>query len=325
MRADRLLSILLLLQTRGRMTADQLAQELDVSVRTIYRDIDGLSGAGIPVYTEKGPGGGCMLLDSYRTNLNGLNADEVQALFMLSIPTPLDDLGMTGELKAALLKVKSALPAPRQAEQNWIQQRLYLDPTAWSPPEKNVPFLQTIQQAVWEDRQIMLKVQLIFDTTVERVICPYGLVSKADVWYLIAQVEGGMRVYRLDQVMEARICDSHFSRDSAFHLEDVWQDWCKRHTANRPSILVGLRLAPALFQAFPRYLRSALREAMEQAGPADESGWREVWVEFDSFHAAREAVLGMGSAVEVLAPLALRKSVIDFASEISRLYQNLDR
>ena len=150
MRADRLLSILLLLQARGRMTAHQLAQELEVSVRTIYRDIDALSTAGVPVYAERGPGGGCELIDSYRTSLTGLNKDEVHALFMLSIPAPLDELGVSQELKTALRKLAAALPAARRQDEERVRQRITLDWTGWNQPADPVPHLQTIQQAVGE-------------------------------------------------------------------------------------------------------------------------------------------------------------------------------
>ena len=143
MRADRLLSLLMLLQARGRMTAQELAAELEVSERTIYRDINALSASGVPVYAESGPGGGCALLDSYRTNLTGLTADEARALFMLNIPAALDQLGVTQELKAALLKLSAALPEARRRDEERIRQRIHLDSTWWFQAEEPLPHLQT--------------------------------------------------------------------------------------------------------------------------------------------------------------------------------------
>src|SRR5512147_2861952 len=153
MRADRLLSLLMLLQARGRMTAQELARELEVSERTIYRDINALSASGVPVYAESGPGGGCALLDSYRTNLTGLTADEARALFMLSIPAPLDQLGVGQELRAALLKLSAALPSSRRPDEERARQRIHIDSLAWFQGEDPVPHLHTLQQAVWQDRR----------------------------------------------------------------------------------------------------------------------------------------------------------------------------
>jgi predicted DNA-binding transcriptional regulator YafY len=141
MRADRLISLLMFLQTRGRMTAQELAKELEVSERTVYRDIKALSTAGVPIYTMRGPGGGCALLDSYRTDLTGLTDDEVRALFMLSIPAPLAELGVSQELEAALLKLSAALPAARRYEENRVRQRILLDSIPWFHPHEPVPHL----------------------------------------------------------------------------------------------------------------------------------------------------------------------------------------
>ena len=172
MRADRLLSILLLLQGRGRMTAEELAEELEVSVRTIYRDIDALSAAGVPVYTDRGPGGGCSLLESYRTNLTGLTQSEVQALFMLSIPSPLVDLGVSQELRMALLKLSAALPKAAQRAEERARSRIHLDSTWWFQSGEPVPHLPTIQEALWTDRKLVVRYRLPFASQVERRVDP---------------------------------------------------------------------------------------------------------------------------------------------------------
>ena len=185
MRADRLLSLVMLLQTHGNLTAQALGEELEVSERTIYRDVEALSFAGIPVYAERGPGGGIALLDSYRTSLTGLNRDEVRALFMLSIPAPLDELGVTADLKAALLKLSAALPAVGRDEQIMARQRIHLDSVAWSQPEQPVPHLQIIHQAVWQDFKLQLRYDLGYFGEIELLVDPLGLVAKTTVWYLV--------------------------------------------------------------------------------------------------------------------------------------------
>src|SRR5512136_1200151 len=154
MRADRLLSLLMLLQTRGRMTAQALARELEVSERTIYRDIDALSATGVPVYADRGPNGGCSLLDNYRTTLTGLTPDEVRALFMISIPAPLDALGVSPELKTARLKLLAALPGARRQDERLARERIYLDSTWWSLPDEPAPHLQALHQAVWQSQRL---------------------------------------------------------------------------------------------------------------------------------------------------------------------------
>ena len=323
MRADRLLSLLLLLQARGRMTAQAMAEELEVSVRTIYRDIDALSTAGVPVYAERGPGGGCTLVDGYRTSLTGLTKDEVRALFMLSIPTSLDELGVGQELKTALLKLSAALPAARRQEEERVRQRIYLDWTGWSQPEEPVPHLQTMRQAVWEDRKLHLTYPVQVGPYVkqfERRVDAYGLVAKAGVWHLVCVGEGRTRVQRVSQVLDAHMTDECFERPVDFDLAAFWESWCARQEENRPSYPVTVRASPALIPLLPLYFGERIHEALVQAGPPDAEGWITLTLPFERLEAARERILGFGRAVEVLEPAALRQSVVDFARQIVAFY-----
>lgn len=324
MRADRLLSLLMLLQTHGRMTAQRLARELEVSVRTIYRDVDALSAAGVPVYAERGPGGGCALIDSYRTNLTGLTQDEVRALFMLSIPAALDELGVSQELKAARLKLAAALPPATRRDEAWARQRVYLDWTGWSQPEEPVPHLPTMQQAIWEDRQLHLKYRLEVGTYVklaERLVDPYGLVAKAGTWYLVCAENDRMRVHRASRVLDARITDEHFARPADFDLAVFWQAWCARQEeATHPYYPVTVRVAPDLVPWLPLYFGDRMREAIAQAGPPDAEGWITLTLPFERLEDARERILGFGRAVEVLEPEPLRESIVDFATQIVAFY-----
>jgi predicted DNA-binding transcriptional regulator YafY len=320
MRADRLLSIMMLLQARGRVTAQELAAELEVSVRTIYRDLDALSMAGVPVYAERGPGGGCALLDSYRTTLTGLTQDEMRALFMLSIPAPLVELGVDRELKAALLKLSAALPATRRHAGERVRQRIHLDPDGWSETREPVPHLRTIQQAVWQDRRLSITYQLRFETRAEWTVEPYGLVAKANVWHLVGSRLGSIRVYRVSRVLAAALLDEPCERPADFDLTAFWQDWCAAVEENRPAYLVCARVSPEFVEWLPHYFGETIGEEIGRAR-ADAEGWLTVTLPFDSLEGARDRILGWGRAVEVLAPLALRRSVVDHAAQIVDLYK----
>ncbi len=207
MRADRLLSILLLLQTRGRITAGRLAEMLEVSERTIYRDLDALSAAGIPVYAERGPGGGCALTDGYRTNLTGLTETEIRTLFVPGVHGPLADLGLGRVLEDALLKLMAALPSVHRHDAQRVRQRLLLDAAGWFRGEEPVPYLHTVQEAIWQDRALMLTYRRPDGVNTERLVDPYGLVAKASIWYLVAldRAAAEMRVFRVSRITEAAV------------------------------------------------------------------------------------------------------------------------
>jgi len=323
MRADRLLSILMLLQARGRMTAQELAVELEVSERTIYRDMDALSAAGVPVYAERGPGGGCTLLDSYRTTLTGLTRDEVRALFMLSIPEPLADLGVDKELKAALFKLAAALPTSRRRDEALIRQRIHLDSVGWTETREPAPHLHTLQQAVWQDRRLTILYRLPFQTEARWLVEPYGLVAKATAWHLVCTRNNSWRVYRVSRVLDACLSDETFERFPDFNLAVFWESWCTEIEENRPYYPVTVRVAPEFIHWLPYYFGEPIREEIARArsGSPDKEGELIVTLPFETLEDARARILGFGRAVEVLEPMALRKSVADYASLIARLYE----
>jgi predicted DNA-binding transcriptional regulator YafY len=320
MRADRLLSILLLLQTKGRMTAQELAERLEVSERTIYRDLDALSIAGVPVYAERGPGGGCALLESYRTNLTGLTETEVKALFMFSIPGPLSDLGMSKAFNAALLKLSAALPPPQQDYVEHVRQRLYLDVVDWSHSQEPVPHLQTLQDAVWQDRRLNLTYRRADGSWVKRLVDPYSLVSKASIWYLVGVVMGRIVVFRVSRIEAAVLVDSHFERQPDFDLAAYWADWCAQMTASQAPYPVSLRVTWEGLPLLPHILGERARALLEQAGPPDREGTITLDVTFESFEDARSRILSFGPVVEVLEPVELRYSVIEQATKIIACY-----
>lgn len=319
MRADRLLNMLMLLQTRGRMSARQLAKELEVSERTVYRDAVALSAAGVPVYAETGRDGGYTLVDSYRTSLTGLNEGEVRALFMLSIPAPLAQLGVDQELKSALLKLAAALPASRRGAEEQVRQRFHLDSTWWQQGDEPVPHLQAIQQAVWGDQLLQLVYHALPFLTIEQLVEPYGLVAKAGAWYLVYACAGRWRALRVSELLDARLVQQTFAHSPGFNLAAFWESWCAEQEESRLSYIVTVRVSPELFPYLPAIFgRSAL---ISPASPADEQGWVRQELAFESLFAARQRLLGLGRAVEVLSPRPLRLSVQDFARQIVGLYE----
>ncbi len=322
MRADRLLSLLMLLQTRGRLTAQKLAEELEVSERTIYRDIEALGMAGVPVYAERGPGGGCSLLNSYRTSLTGLTENEVRALFMLSIPAPLTALGVSDELKAALLKLSAALPAARRHDEEQVRQRIHLDSAWWFQREELTPYLQTVRQAVWKDRKLHLihRLTVPIEIHIEHIVHPYGLVAKAGIWYMVCARNDHLRVYRISHLVDVRIIDETFERPADFDLAAFWNQWCAEYENNRPYYPVVARIAPELVPHLRYYFGDNLKDEIVQAAPPDAEGWITLTLPFETLEDARVRLLGFGRAAEILEPEALRLSVVDFAEQIVAFY-----
>jgi len=337
MRADRLLALLMLLQSRGKTTAAKLAEELEVSERTMYRDVQALAMAGVPVYAESGPGGGIALLDSYRTNLTGLTEPELRALFMLSIPAPLARLGVGQELRAAMLKLAAAVPSARRSDEARVRQRIHLDSAWWFQGEEPLPYLQAIYRALWEDRRLRLTYLRRFEPRgelkVHHVVDPYGLVAKASVWYLVAargrdgptdaranSRAAGPHVYEVSLVLDASLLDEGFDRPAEFDLAAWWSAWCAERERSHAGYVVKLRVAPELIPELARHFGAQVQAAAALAEP-DEDGWVTLVLPFAGLEAARGRLLAFGGAVEVLEPRALRLSLADFAAQAVARYQ----
>lgn len=325
MRADRLLALLMLLQLRGSMTARELAEELEVSERTIYRDLEALSLAGVPVIAERGPGGGCALAGGYRTTLTGLTESERRALFMLSVPAPLVELGVSGDLRSALLKVFASLPAAGRAEMEFVRQRVHLDTAWWHQTGSPNHHLRTVQSGVWSERCLRIGYRRSAGTWVEvtRLVEPYGLVAKAGAWYVVYSRRGRFGVHRIAELTKAELTDVSFERDVVFDLASFWSSWCKSVEESRPSYPVTAKVSPELVPLLPLYFGQAI--ATRDPGPprgADTvpENWATVILPFGSFEEARSRVLGFGRAVWVIEPRALRSSVVDFARQIIDLH-----
>lgn len=319
MRADRLLALLLLLQARGRVPAPELAARLEVSERTIYRDLDALSAAGVPVYAERGRGGGCVLDEHYRTSLTGLSADEIQTLLLASSPGPLADLGLARTISQALRKLAAAVPSGQSQAEERLRQRVYLDPAGWARGAEETPHLPAIQEAVWNDRRLQLTYRDSAGSLSERSVEPYGLVAKAGVWYLVAGSGGELRVFRVSRVRAATVLAEGFVRPADFDLAEYWRDWSSQFVASWQRFTLVVRVeataAPILFHSLGEWALGALEMA-----PVDERGRRRVSLAFDREESALGWALSYGTLVEVLEPVALRGRIAAIARATAALY-----
>lgn len=319
MRADRLLALMMVLQIRGKTTAAALANELEVSKRTIYRDIDALSAAGVPVYADGGPGGGYTLLDSYRTTLTGLNEDEIRALFLLTIPGPLTDLGLSQQLKGAFLKLTSSLPDRYQEQAHSIRNRIHLDAAGWFQHEEQLPLLPVVQKAVWQDLLLSISYRGSMGNLTERVVLPYGLVAKAGIWYFVAASERGMRVYRVSRVETAVIIQTPFTRPETFDLADFWKNWVAEYEAGLPQYPVTLSVGPDLSPKLHHILGAGVQPLLAAAQP-DAHGWKTIDYTFERREEAQTFIMGMGTSVKVIMPQSLHASILKLAREITAHY-----
>lgn len=319
MRADRLLSLLLILQERKMVKARELAERLNVSERTIYRDMDVLSGAGVPVYAEPGPSGGFALLEDYRTNLTGLNEAEVQALAIFNVPETLTDIGLSRSLETGLLKLAAAVPPLHQLAAERIQQRLYIDTSPWFHRREAVPHLERLREAVWQDRHVSFRYSKPNGTQKEVPARPYALAAKDGLWYLVAETDDGMRVYRVSRITDLAISGTSFQRRPAFELASFWEDWCRSFEKSRPRYPVIVRLAPGAIDLLPDFMQEYMRHMMADADP-EPNGWRRVTLDFEREHLALTQAMSLGRMMEVLEPVELRQRVAAVAAELTALY-----
>jgi predicted DNA-binding transcriptional regulator YafY len=355
MRADRLLSLVLLLQARGSATARALAAELEVSVRTVYRDLEALIAAGVPVLAQSGPGGGCRLMDGYRFPLRGLRPDEAEALLILGVPGVLRELGLDQALDAAHRQIRLSAGFGEAAgggpgREGHSAAFVHLDMPRWfAGGAEEVPGLRDLARALRGGRKVALTYERPGARAGEpgrgehRVAGPLGLVNKAGTWYLVASpaapVQAGevaeagvaadaadpvdrraIRVYRVGRITSARVLGEPFERPAGFELAAFWEQWSGEFAASRPRIPVELRASPAALAAFGEVFGQAAGPALEAAGPADGNGWRVVTLSFEHEVAAAHRLAGFGDQVEVLAPPAVRTRLVDTARQILRRY-----
>ena len=232
MRADRLIALLLLLQNHGRTTVARLAERLTISPRTVLRDIDALSGLGVPVYAERGRGGGIGLLEGYATQLRGLSPLEAEAMALVSTPSIMAGLDLAQPLATALEKISAAVPAVHQLRAQHARDRLLFDTTPWFRREEPQPVLEELRAAVWDDGVCRLRYERLDGEVKSYRVNAYALVVKIDVWYFVAATKDGMRVFRVPRIRRVERQSESFVRDLRFDLRTFWQAWCARFEAN---------------------------------------------------------------------------------------------
>jgi predicted DNA-binding transcriptional regulator YafY len=302
MRATRLVSLLLLLQMRGQLTAQELASHFEVSVRTIHRDVESLGAAGVPVEAVRGPAGGYRLAGGYRTKLTGLTAAEAEALFVA--PAPAAELGLGGVLANARLKVLAALPAELQERASRAERYFHLDARRWFRAEDTVPHLPTLASATWQERRLTARYRE-GRRVVRRTLDPLGLVLKAGAWYLVARRSAGMRVYRVSRFVSVRIRDDGFERPDDFDLAAFWEEWSRMFEASRPRVSVTLRASELAVRHLPQDLQRG--DGVYTVG-------------FESLEEAFRELLKFGPDAEVVDPPELRARVAAAANEVADLY-----
>jgi len=321
MRADRLLSILLLLQARGQTTGRELAKQLEVSERTVHRDMDALSAAGVPVFALRGVQGGWKLDEGWRTQVPGLDEAELRA-FLMAQPRVIGDKRLAAAAERALCKLMAALPVSLREQAASIRQRLYVDPTGWHGAKEDLTMLPTVQHAVARDRKLKIRYRKPEEngpTVTERIVDPLGLVAKGSSWYLVANTSRGYRTYRVSRIEMVTLLDRPCERPDNFDLAAHWQESTQRFMDGRPRYQTTLCLAPTAASEIKKWRQTSPAENSEQP---DNEGWAILNVRFESEEEAVFVILGLGARVDVIRPESLRKRM---AAALSAMMDRLSR
>lgn len=319
MRASRLLSIQMLLQTRGRMTARALAQALEVSIRTLHRDVDQLSAAGVPIYAERGRAGGFQLQDGWKTSLTGLTPAESQAVFLSGLAGPAAQLGLGREVESARLKLLAALPSTSRADAQRVSSKLHLDPVDWYRETEPVPHLGAVAGAVWSERRLTMRYES-WKRIASRTVDPLGLVLKAGVWYLVAGLGDALRTFRISNIDRAEVLPEPVRQPSRFELAAFWAESIRRFERELYTDEATVLATPAGLKELSS-LGSAVARAVA-AAPASrrKDGRVKLRVPIESLEHATRQLLRLAPGVEVVEPEALRALVVERAGRVASLY-----
>jgi predicted DNA-binding transcriptional regulator YafY len=310
MRASRLMSILILLQLRTRVTAESLANEFEVSVRTIYRDIDELSAAGIPVQSDRGPNGGFQLMAGYQTKLTGLESNEAEAVFMIGMPGAAAELGMGSAATSASRKLLASLPPALSADASRIGARFHLDPADWYQTSEPLPHLPALARAMLDQKVVNVEYQS-WKGVSKQQLAPLGLVLKAGAWYLVASASSGKRpprIYKVAAILQQQVDDAGFDRPANFNLVEYWRSQLIRFEAELRPSTATVRASEQGLQRLAA-LGSFAQAAVKMATPPDRYGWSTLQLPIESTDHAARMLLGMGDSVEVSSPPALREAI----------------
>jgi predicted DNA-binding transcriptional regulator YafY len=299
------MALLFVLQRRRAATAAELAAELEVSERTIYRDVASLTEVGVPIWTEPGPGGGIRLVEGWRTRLDGLTAQEAGAMLAMGAPAVLAELGMGAALAGAQAKILATLPEGLRDHARTVSDRVHLDAPGWFQTPAEVTHLAALAGALWEEKRVAI---VYGPRRVRREVEPLGLVLKAGVWYLVAQVESEVRTYRAARIEEAEVLDGTFVRPEDFDLPSWWARSAAEFATTMLREKVRVRLSPRGLRALPRVTDpDAATSAITAAADPDDEGWRALTLEVESLTVAAGQLLALGGEVEALDPPELRE------------------
>ncbi len=313
----------MLLQSRGRLTAQELADQLEVSVRTVYRDIDSLQSAGVPIYGDAGPSGGYQLVAGYTTRLTGMTEDEAGALFLSGMPGPAAELGLGAAMAAAQLKLHAALPPEVRERAGRILDRFHLDPGSWYRDSQQLPHLPGLARAVWDQRRVTVRyLRWKAPTDVSRILDPHGLVIKAGSWYLVARNEGRFRTYRVSEIKELEVSEQRFTRAKGFDLAAYWEDSVSSFATRLYAGTATIRLSPAGRERFRKQMDRYVVAAFDDGSSApDATGWVMATIPIESVDHARGELRRFGAELEVLRPLELRSLFASDAVALTQLYE----
>jgi predicted DNA-binding transcriptional regulator YafY len=316
MRADRLISILLTLQRKKKVTAAELASQLEVSERTIYRDVVAMNTAGIPIYTEKGPGGGIMIVDDYRADLVNLREDEIEALSLLSIPDEFERLGLAESLRSAMKKL-NVIQGSISSAQSKV---LYFDPSGWRSSASGQSHLQRIMEALDHKKQVRVRYRFIREMINESVVDLLGVVSKELSWYVVWKMGEKISVRQLSDIVDILVLESDAEILSDFDLHGFWDAWCEANRIDRARFVVDLKVNKNALLLFNQVFSGLSNLDGEDFYREEVPDWLETTLNFATLEEARYRLLGLGTAIEVLKPDVLRRSMQDYAEQILFLY-----
>ncbi|SDE15670.1 Predicted DNA-binding transcriptional regulator YafY, contains an HTH and WYL domains [Paenibacillus sp. UNCCL117] len=319
MRADRLVSIMLLLQNQAKLTTGELASRLEVSERTILRDMDALSASGVPVVADRGKGGGWRLLDRFRSQLSGMKLADLQALVIMPSDTLLKDLGVQTEAEGVRQKLLASLPGSFQSEAMPFIEKIFVDTAAWRPSRTALDAFRTVQQAVWEDKLLSIRYEKADGSRSERVVLPLGLVAKGSTWYLVAaSLDGEYRTYRVSRIHEASLPGETFVRPEAFRLADYWRQSKESFIGALPSYKVQVLAHSSIIRRMTFTDKFIADIRMEEA---DADGWVPVSLTFNDEQQAVEYVLGFGPQIRLLQPRHLIAEIAAQAAAVAEMYR----
>ncbi|WP_010275206.1 helix-turn-helix transcriptional regulator [Paenibacillus senegalensis] len=333
MRADRLMSIMILLQNRGKMTAKELAAELEVSERTILRDMDALGSSGIPVVADRGKGGGWKLLDNFRSKLSGLTIDDMKAMFLFPPGELLEDLGLNRQALDTRQKLLASLPVHYRNEAQAVWERVYIDTSTWRSSKETVNAFKIVQRAVWESKRLTIHYEQANGEKSERLIEPLGLVAKGNRWYLVASRNGELRNYRISRIRSAVLEEESFNRPANFDLAAYWRKSKDEFIQSLPTYEVQVEMDPAAYKRLRFSGKFVQAEQMAPAdngpagssladsSPADRSNWIRTTLRFNDKQEALELILGFAGQVRVLSPETLSGEIVDLAMSVIEFYK----